>query len=73
MDRLIEILTELRPDIDFRTQTQLMTGGALDSLDLMLIVGEIVETFNVSIQVSDIKPENFESAEAIYALIKSKQ
>ena len=73
MDKLIELLTELRPDIDFRTETGLMTGGALESLDLVIIVGEILQTYKVEIEVSDIKPENFDSAEAIYALIKSKQ
>jgi acyl carrier protein len=73
METLRKLLTELRPDVDFRSETRLMTDGILESLDLVIIVGEISDAYDVAIEVSNIKPEHFDSAEAMYALIQSKR
>jgi len=69
MERLYEILEDCRPDIDFRGETALIDGGLLESLDIVMIVGEISEEFGVEITADDLTPENFNSAEAIYSLI----
>ena len=70
MDTLLKILTELRPDVDFNSEKQLITDGIIESIDLVIIVGEIMEQFSVEIEFTEITPENFNSAEAIYALIE---
>ncbi len=69
MDQLIEILTSLHPDVDFRTATDLVDEGILDSLDIVTLVTEIDAAFDVTVPAEEIVPENFNSAEALMALI----
>jgi acyl carrier protein len=73
MDKLLKILTGQRPDVDFEKETKLIDHNILDSFDIISIVGEINDVFNISINAADIKNENFNSAPAILALIKSCQ
>lgn len=63
------ILSEIRPDVDFETETKLIDNGILDSFDIISIVGEVNTEFDVEINVEYLLPENFNSAEAIYELI----
>ena len=69
MDALMTILSEIRPDVDFETETTLLDNGILDSFDIISIVGEVNTEFDVEIKVESLLPENFNSAEAIYELI----
>ena len=70
MDKLIEILSELHPDVDFATATGLIDNGVLDSFDVVTIVAEVDDNFDVQIPAEELVPENFNSAEALYALIQ---
>ena len=70
MEKLLKILRELHPDVDFSTESGLIENGVLDSLDIVTLVTEINETFDVSIPAEEIVPENFDSAKSIYALIE---
>ena len=70
MDTLIEILTDLHPDVDFETCTTLIDDKILDSFDIVSLVAEIDDKFDVAIPASELVPDNFNSAEAIYALIE---
>ncbi len=70
MDKLIDILSDLHPDIDFETEEGLVDNGILDSLDIVTLITEINDKFDVSIPAEEIIPENFNSAEALYALIE---
>lgn len=69
MDRLLEILEDMHPDVDFATEEGLIDNGVLDSLDIVSLISEISETFDVTITAKDIVPENFNSAAALYELI----
>lgn len=71
MDQLLEILTEVKSDVDFETCDTLMDDGVLDSFDLVSIVGELNDTFDIEITPADIIPENFNSADAMWDLITS--
>lgn len=71
MEKLINILKEIRPDIDIENKA-LVEEGVLDSFDIVTLVGELVNEFSIEISVEDIIPENFNSVEAIMALINSK-
>lgn len=73
MEQLLEILEGVRPDLDFEIENSLVDDGILDSFDIITIVGEVNEAFNVEIDVVDLLPENFNSAEAIYDLIRKLQ
>ncbi|MBE5885290.1 MAG: acyl carrier protein [Lachnospiraceae bacterium] len=70
MDRLLEILSDLHPEIDFEEYTTLIDDGVLDSFDIVTLISEINEEFDVVISAEYIIPENFNSAEALYALIE---
>lgn len=72
MEKLEEILRELRPDIDLEGKT-FVDDGVLDSFDIVTLVGEIVDAFGVEIAVEDIIPENFNSVDAIMELINRKK
>lgn len=73
MDELMGILSGVRPDVDFDREERLMDDEVLDSLDIVMLVGEVNDAFGVSITVDDLLPENFNSAQAIYALIQRLQ
>lgn len=73
MDELMQILEELRPDVDFENEKQLIADGILESFDIVALVGELNEEFDIAIKPNDLVPENFNSAEAMYALITKLQ
>ena len=70
MDKLLNLLQSIRSDIDFKNEKKLMDDGLLDSFDIVSIISEINEAFDVDITVDDISPENFNSLSSIYALIE---
>ena len=69
MNELISILTDLHDDVDFATETGLIENGILNSLDIVTLITEINDCFDVMIPAEEIMPENFDSAEALWALI----
>lgn len=70
MDELIEILEDINPDVDYETCTGLIEEGIITSFDLVVLIGEIGREFGVTIPAHKIIPENFNSAQRIYALIQ---
>ena len=70
MEQLIEIMQSLHPDVDFETYEGLVDDGILDSLDIVTLITDINDAFDVSIPAEEILPENFCSAEAMMALIR---
>jgi len=73
MEELMEILKGVKPDVDFDSEDKLIDNDILDSFDIISIVSEVNEEFDVDINVNDLLPENFNSAEAIFALITRLQ
>ena len=69
MEALLKILKSLHPDVDFTVEDDLIGNGVLDSLDIVTLITEINAEFDVSIPAEEILPENFNSAQAMYALI----
>ena len=70
MEKLLEILSSLHPDVDFENNEELIDEGILDSLDIVTLVTEINAEFDVTIPAEEIVPENFNSAKALMALIE---
>lgn len=70
MEELLRILGDMHPDIDFAVQENLINNGILDSFDIVTLITEITEEFDVTIRAKDIVPENFNSVKALYALIQ---
>ena len=73
MDRILQILAELRPDVDFTLAQNLIDDGVLDSFDVVSLVSELCDAFEVSISVDDLTPENFNTPEAMLALVERLQ
>ena len=69
MNELLEILTDLHPEVDFETETALVDDGILDSFDIITVISEIADTFDVVVPAKEIIPENFNSAEALWNMI----
>lgn len=70
MEKILKILKELRPDVDFTTEKALIDGGILSSFDIMKLIEELSDAYDIDIETDDIVPENFNSAEGIYRLIQ---
>ena len=73
MEQLLEILSEVNPDIDFENCETLIDDGLLDSFAFLEIVAEIIVAFVVEITAPEIIPENFNSAKALWAMIQRLQ
>lgn len=69
-DTIIGILSDLRPEFDFTSSLDFIEDGFLDSFDVVSLVNELEEKFNILIDGEDIIPENFASVKSIEALIK---
>ena len=66
----MKILNEARPDLDFAKETKLIDDNILDSFDIITIIGEINDAFDININVGDLVPDNFNSADAIWKLVQ---
>ena len=65
MDELMEILEDIRPDVEFT----LVDDKILASFDILSIISEISDAFDITLTPAEIIPENFNSADAIWDLI----
>ena len=73
MDELLNILSGICPKVDFANATKLIDDGILDSFDIISIVNELNEHYDIEIDVDDLEPENFNSVEAMLELIHTLQ
>ena len=73
MDKLLEMLETIRPDIDFAKETSLIDDGMLDSVDVMAIVVKLKELYGVEVSMAELDPDDFNSAATIQGLIERKQ
>ncbi len=73
MERLIEILEELKPGVDFNENTKIVEDKIFDSLGMISLVAELSDEFDVEITAVDIVPENFETVGTIWAMIERLQ
>jgi len=73
MEKLLEILSSIRSDVDFANEERLVDDGIIDSFDVVAIVGELCDAYDIIITVDQMEPENFNSAKAMLALIEQIQ
>ena len=69
----MEILEDVQPDVDFECCDTLIDDGMLDSFAILSIVSELEDQFEISVSPADIIPENFNSAQAIWAMVQRLQ
>lgn len=70
MKTVLEILKEIRPEFDFAASQDFISDGMLDSFDMVTLVSSLDKNFGISIDGTDIVPENFQNVETISALIR---
>jgi acyl carrier protein len=70
MKTVPEILKEIRPEFDFTTSNDFINDGMLDSFDMMTLVSALDKNYGISIQGTDILPENFKNLQTIEALLR---
>ena len=73
LDRLLEILEEIQPDVDYEICQDLIDGHHLDYLMILSLIAEIEDEFDVEIPTVEIVPSNLNSIKSIYALIERLQ
>ena len=73
MEKLIEILEEIQPDADYENCTTLIDDEILSSMDVMSIVAELEDEYDIRILPVEIVPANFNSAEAIWNMVQRLQ
>ena len=73
MEKLIEILEDIKPDADYENCTTLIDDGILESFAILSIGGELEDEFDISITPAEIIPENFNSAAALWAMVQRLQ
>ena len=72
-ERILEILSDIRPDNDFSEDVDFIEEGLLDSFDMISLVDSLETEFNVCIDGTEILPENFCSLNAIQQMIEQKK
>lgn len=70
MELLMMILKEIDDSVDFKKETALIDGRILDSFSVITLISELEEAFDVRIDPAEIVPQNFNSAEAMWAMIQ---
>lgn len=70
MKTIAEILKEIRPEFDFNTSNDFIADGMLDSFDMMTLVSALDKQYGISIDGTDIVPENFKNVQTIEALLR---
>lgn len=68
---VLEILSEIRKDIDFKKEDKLIDDGVIDSIDIVSIIMALSENYNIEIPTEELKPENFNSVYTIEDMIKN--
>ena len=70
MEELLELLKDVRDDVDFENAQDLIDGKILSSFDIIQIISVIDEEYDVAVPATEIVPDNFNSAKAIYEMIQ---
>ena len=70
MEKLINILNEIKAGVDWENEADLIDNHILDSLKIVHLVGTLNDEFDIEITPIDIVPENFKTVNAIYEMVK---
>ena len=73
MEKLVRILSSINPDVDYASASGLVKDRILTSLELIMLITEICDQFDIEISPELITPENFDSADTILQLIRTIQ
>ena len=69
-ERFLEILEDIKPEVDFKTCTTLVDDHYLDSLSIISLVADLEDEYDITISAVEIVPENFNSAKNIWLMVQ---
>ena len=69
MNELLEILKEAMPKVDWEKGEDLVDDGIIDSMDVVTIISEITDAYDIEIPSEEMEPENFNSAAALWEMV----
>ncbi len=70
MEELLEILKDVRDDIDFENTANLVSDKILTSFDIIQLISTLDDEYDIQVPASEIVPANFDTAQAIYSLVQ---
>lgn len=73
MEKILSILQDIRPDVDFVNEKKLIDDGILESFDIIAIISTFNDEFDIEIDVDELVPDNFNTIEAMKQLIEKLQ
>ena len=73
MDKLIEILQSFNPSITAGMEKKKVTNGVIDSVDIVSLISELEDAFGIEIPMEDIVEDNFDTVDAMWAMIQRLQ
>ena len=73
MEKLLEILEDIQPDVDFKTRTDLIDAHLLSSLSILSLIAELEDEFDITVPAVEVIPANFNSMQAMWDMIRRLQ
>ena len=73
MEQLLEILNDLNPDLDYAQEDKLIDNQLFDSFKIITLISAISDSFDVELGPEHLIPENFNSAGAMWDMIRRIQ
>ncbi len=73
MEKLMNILMEIDDSMDYENEKALIDDRLLDSFGVITLVSELEDAYDIDIEASEMTPDNFNSAESIYNMVKRLQ
>ena len=69
LDDVIEVLEDVKEDVDYENEDALVDGHVWDSFDILAVISALNDEFDISIPAKDIVPDNFNSAQGLHAMV----
>ena len=73
MEQLMNVLKKFKPDVNFASSADIVKEGLLSSLDIMMLIVELNNEFDIEIGIEDLRIENFMTVETIWAMVQRLQ
>lgn len=73
MEKIIEILEDIQPDIDYENCEDLVDGHYLDSLSIISLIAKLEDEFDITIPAVEIIADNFNSAQRMMKMVERLQ
>lgn len=73
MEKLLEILRDIDPDVDYENENALIDGGILDSMEVLELVSTLEDEFDIEVTPTELVPANFNSAASMWKMIERLQ